>query len=303
MEKLKNIPLVVDESSAETRNLFAQTIYMMEGGTSKGKALKSDPLGTAPLRTFRCAVFSSGEPPVLSERDLSGAQVRVLEFSQSPWGGVLPREQYEAWTAKIAANYGHAADAFLEHFIRIQATGALDWATAWPDDDALSSVENRVKKIVNLAAICGMIVNELFHLDFNPEDDCDRIFAMIREQLNVKERSADRIMADVQDFYQENRVSFIATATDPDTSRVTAPEPRAGKVYGYTFGDDLGVIKSVFKDAMAKMSPNNPNAGDYAVHRLKQAGKITGHRQVKTVNGQQVAFVYFPDFFNKEECF
>lgn len=302
MEKLKNVPLVIDESSAETKNIFSEMIYMMEGGTSKGKATKSDPLGIAPIRTFRCAVFSSGEPPVLKEEFLSGAQVRVIEFSQSPWGGVLPSEQYEAWTAKIQANYGHAADAFLEQFIKIKDSGGLDWENAWPDDAQLSPVENRVKKIINLAAICGMIANELFQLGFDPEGDCRRIFSTIREQLTTKEASADRIMAMVGDFYMENQAGFIPTATDEVTGQVTAAVPRTGKVYGYRFGDDLGVIKSVFKDAMAQRL-NQPNGGDWAVHRLVKAGKLTGPRYVRKVNGRQEPFVYFVNFFREEPCF
>jgi hypothetical protein len=300
MEKLKNIPLVIDESSAETKNIFSEMIYMMEGGTSKGKAVKSDPLGIAPIRTFRCAVFSSGEPPVLRDDFLSGAQVRVIEFSQSPWGGVLPREQYEAWTTKIQENYGHAADAFLEQFIRIKYT--IDWATSFPNDDKLTSVENRVKKIINLATICGYIANELFGLDFDVDEDCSRIFEMIREQLEAKEASAERIMAMVGDFHLENQAGFITAATDPDTGRITAPPPRAGKVFGYRFGDDLGIIKSVFKDAMAQRL-NQPNGGDWAVHRLVKSGKLASARQHKVVNGRQEIFVYFVNFFQEEPCF
>ena len=303
MEKLKNVPLVIDESSAETRNIFSEMIYMMEGGTSKGKAIKGDPFGIAPIRTFRCAVFSSGEPPVLKEEFLSGAQIRVIEFSQSPWGGVLPREQYEAWTAKIHANYGHAADAFLQQFIRIKDTDAIDWATAWPDDDKLTSVENRVKKIVNLATICGMIANELFQLGFDPEADCARIFDMIREQLTTKENTGERIMDQVRDFYYENQAAFIETATDPVSHKITAGPPKGnGKVYGYTFGRDLGVIKAVFKEALAKRS-NQANGGDWAIHRLVKGGHLTATSDKRVVNGRQIRMVYFRDFFQEEPCF
>lgn len=303
MEKLKNVPLVIDESSAETKNIFSEMIYMMEGGTSKGKAVKGDPFGIAPIRTFRCAVFSSGEPPVLKEEFLSGAQVRVIEFSQSPWGGVLPREQYEAWTAKIQANYGHAADAFLEYFIRVKDTDAIDWATAFPDDDKLTSVENRVKKIINLATICGYIVNDLFDLKFDVDKDCARIFSMIREQLTTKENTAERIMDQVRDFYYENQTAFIETATDPISHKITSGPPKGnGKVYGYIFDRDLGIIKSVFKEAMAKRS-NQANGGDWAIHRLIKSGDLGAARNLRVVNGRQIRMVYFCNFFEDAPCF
>jgi hypothetical protein len=298
MEKLKNIPLVIDESSGETKNIFESTIYMMEGGTSKGKALKSDPMGTAPLRTFRCAVFSSGEPPVLNEQFMSGAQVRVIEFDSGPWGGALPREQYEAWTGKIASNYGYAADAFLEHFIRIK--DEIDWETTRDGDDGLTPVENRVKKFVNLVCICGIIVNELFKLGFEVETDCDRIFEQIREKLGGKEKSSDRIIADIHDFYLENQANFLETAADPLTKKITAAVPKTGKVYGYIFGQDLGIIKSVFKTGMAQRM-NQPNAGDWAIHRLVKSGHIAAPRYVRQINGKQEAFVYLVNFFGVPE--
>jgi uncharacterized protein (DUF927 family) len=300
MEKLKNIPLVIDESSMETKNIFESIIYMMEAGMSKGKALKSDPLGTAPIRTFRCAVFSSGEPPVVKEENLSGAQIRVIEFDSCPWGSELPRKQYEAWTAKIMANYGHAAEAFIEAYLRIKDD--IDWNETHPGDDKLTSIENRVKKIVNLVQVCGKVVNELFDLGFDVNQDCAKAFEIIKDQLQGKQKTAERIMEYIHDFYVENQVNFLETKTEEFTGKITAPTPKAGKVFGYIFGQDLGILKSVFKDAMEKKL-NQPNGGGYALKRLKKSGDISEYRHGKQVNGRREYYVYFCNFFTQEEAF
>ena len=300
MEKLKNIPLVIDESSGETRNIFETTIYMMESGTSKGKALKSDPLGTAPIRTFRCAVFSSGEPPVLKEEFLSGAQVRVIEFATSPWGGVLPREQYEEWTAKIQANYGHAADAFIEWFLRNR--DEIDWEVIQTGDNDLSPVESRVKKVVNLIWTCGLVVNELFGLGFDVDEDCAKVFEVIRGQLEEKQKSAERILGDIHDYYQENQANFLVTSIDKFTGKISAPEPKAGKVYGYVLNDghDLGFIKGPLKEYMSR---RHPNGGDWAIHRLKESQVIPSTRTQRWINGVIHNLIFFHNFFKHEETF
>ena len=268
--------------------------------TDAEKALKSDPLGTAPLRTFRCAVFSSGEPPVIKEEDLSGAQVRVIEFDSGPWGGELPREQFETWVEKISKNYGHAADVFIEHFIKTQ--NEYDWNTTHPGDDKLTPVENRVKKIINLIWVCGTVVNELFDFDFDVDKDCIRIFEIIKKQLELKQKTSERIMDHVHDFYLENQANFIETTTDPLTHKITAKVPNSGKVHGYIFGQDLAIIKSVFKDAM-NLRLHQPNGGGYAINRLIKSKDIAGHRTMKQVNGRQESYVYFFEFFGHQELF
>jgi len=300
MEKLKNIPLIIDESSGETKNIFEQVIYQMESGLGKGKALKSDPFGTAALRSFRCAVFSSGEPPVLSEQFMSGAQIRVIEFDASPWGGELTSAKYERWFNKLMANYGHAIDPFIERFIELKDT--IDWETTLPGDDTLTSVENRVKKNINLIWLCGTIVNELFDFRFDVDKDCVRIFEMMHKELDVKAKSADRIMADVHDFYFENQFYFINTVKNEFGKITSEPNKHQGKVYGYKFGDDLAIIKSVFKEAMNSLS-KQPNAGDWAIHRLKKKNYITDNRTVKVVDGYQQSFVYFYKFFEENSGF
>jgi hypothetical protein len=306
MEKLKNVPLIIDESSGETRPIFESMIYMMEGGMGKGKALKSDPTGTAALRSFRCAVFSSGEPPVLSPDFLSGAQVRVIEFESCPWGAELQRKTYERWFSKLTSNYGHAADVFIKRFLEVRSS--VDWDRSFAGDDQLSPVENRVKKFINLVSICGEIVNELFDLKFDVKKDCDRIFDTLRSTLTLKTKSAERILQDIHDFYAENQASFLEVKHDDMTNTNVAAVPKTGKVFGYLFTNsatgatDLAIIKSVFKDHMnARLK--QPNGGDWAIHRLIEKQVITSSRSDKMINGKRQFFIYFADFFKPEDPF
>lgn len=109
---VNGIPMIVDDTKrSKSKDMVAETIYMINSGRGKARAnLK----GTNETKTFRTVLLSTGETPATSFTKDGGTRGRTLEISGRPFNN---ESQQTAIFVKqleqgLKANYGFAGPMF-----------------------------------------------------------------------------------------------------------------------------------------------------------------------------------------------
>ena len=312
MENLKNVPLVIDELSSETKPTFDDVIYMMESGISKGKALRDDPSGIAEQRTFRLGVFSSGEPPILGDQSPGGASIRVWEFHGNPFGE-NNRELIQDLETGLYDNNGVAIDAFLRAFEEKKDLYTADDAEKFlVDDPNRSNVENRMLKTINPIWVTGRIINELFGLGFDVDSDIEHIYKHVAGAIDQSTRTIDKIIEDIESHVAENPTAYPIVESENlfDQNLIVRPvnNQMPTKIYGYIHkkpvsvnGEepraDLLLIHGSYVKRINEQR-NIINSGKYIVNLLKERGVISSSNVRKQINNHRARFLVFENFFS-----
>lgn len=295
MENLKNLPLVIDELSTEEKKTMDNIVYLMEGGSGKGKASKLKPMEVEAIRSFKMGVFSSGEPPLISDRSLGGVYVRVWEFSGSPFGEIN-KDLIKKIESGIGKNFGSPIEIFLKNFL-LDPKLYLDDSISFFEDKT-NNKEERVLKILNTIYRTGLSINEIFGLDFPVKKDMKKIFDVIRQNLTSKSATTENFIDEVRGFYASQSEQFLKVEMDPGGQSVEKMK-RGNVINGYKFGNDLGIIQKVFTDTFR--DSHGRRGTRYIIDRLIEGGYVKERRTIKRINGARVSLVYFLDFFDPEE--
>lgn len=307
MENLKNIPLVIDELSSENGKNFNKVVssiaYTMEGGIAKGKASRTDNKGISEQRTFKLGIFSSGEPPMLSNESMGGSTVRVWELAGSPFGEsnkTLVREL----EAALKENYGVAIDKFIKGFLINQEI--FDTNESFYNGET-EDTENRLLKMLNKIFITGVLVNQIFNLNFPVAEDMFLIFETLRIPITEKARNAERIKEILADIYQAEPFTFPEVMIQPGGKKEAIYQK--GKIptimNGYVFneGKDLAVLRGRFKEIVGEKI--HQNIGNSLIKYLAKKNEIKSWkaregRYRERVDGKPVDLVYFENFFDSD---
>ena len=325
-EMLRNVPMILDDLSGQQRKTFRDFVYALEGGMSKAKASREDPLATVQIRTWRLGVFSSGEPPMLDESALGGEAVRVWEFPGSPFGENQPALIRDI-EQTIAHNYGLGIRAFVEYLLATPPGGVesrLDAAAkllptyhgaAWVDGDdgaAYTPVERRMLRALNAIFVTGAMVNDLLNLGWNVAEDMAAAFEVVRAPVREKIRTVDNMLQFIGDYVEAHPAEFPKVDTAPgggNAVKYPGGRPPAGVgIKGFLMqgGRDLGVIKSGFNAIMEECY--GPGRAAWALGLLVEKGVVydspearhLGRRQMR-IDGRHVGLVYFENFFDMAE--
>jgi hypothetical protein len=304
METLKNLPLVIDELSSETKRNYDSIVYQMESGLAKGKASRTDPNRTEKQRSFRMGVFSSGETLMLNEKSLGGARIRAWEFPGSPFGE-SNKPLIASIEKTISENYGTAIEHFLINYFRTVDFAMSDETFYTAGEIPLSNVEARMLKMLEKVWHVAHLVNEAFSLGWPVDEDLNHVFEAVRAPLNENVRSIEKIMDFLHGYYSINKAMFphvdYSKIVQKNEVKYDGGKP-PNKIAGYRFGADLGIIKTHFLEILDEHLGRN-SGGHWAIDRLKEKNVIESSRERHRVEGDIVNMVYFKNFFEAEEVF
>ena len=304
LEQLKNLPLIIDELSSERNgNNIDAILYQFESGVSKGKASKGNANSFEEQRTFATGIFSSGEPPIISDQAYTGAEVRTWQFTGQPFGesnAVLVAEVEKM----IEENYGVAFEYFLKSYF---ANSNLYEELNNKDDNFLDNknfndIENRIMKQIKPIYITGTLVNELFKFEWDVDADMKEIFKQLTNNLKSegsKDRTVDKLLAEINGMYQQNIKGFYEVQPDMNGKQVANITKSGGKVSGFVFGRDMGWIKKDFIEKF-NLEAKSGTKGRYVLNMLLDGKVISKGRVQKRVNGSYVDLIYFKDFLLDE---
>ena len=318
-EILKSIPLIIDDMSGDAKKHYSDLIYTVEGGVSKLKASKEDPMNTVKMRTWRLGLFTSGEPPLLSESALGGEAVRVWEFAGSPFGEDQP-ELIRTIEQTIAHNYGVGVRAFIPQLIKSrdmlekELSGYRGAAWVAGDANGYTPVERRMLKSLNAIFAVGVIANKLFNLGWDVAEDMAAIFELIRKPVQEKIRTVDNISEFLRGYVDSHPVEFPAIEPLPGGGNTVKYKgghaPGGSGIKGFLINDgvDLGIISTQFSVLMDELFA--PGRSLWARNLLAEKGVIydnpeskhRGRRQIR-VDGRRKSLVYFENFFDMDDDF
>lgn len=305
LEKLKNLPLILDELSVLSNTIVDDIIYTFEGELSKGKASSKNALQNTAQRSWCTVIFSSGEPSLSRAQSLGGIHVRLLEFSGGPFR-TEDRDFVDRFRGLLLQNHGHALEVFLNEFFRSRWQ---DIEFFW-DQKTLSRTEGRLSDLFQAVFIAGVLAERAFNFGFNPKEIVQKIF---KETLAERSNEGDytsRFLSFLADYVTRNRSFFKdiirGTVSSPDEYEDLESESKIkSKLFGYIFKNDqaetaydLGVTKSDFQSIVKDWG--QPVTERMLLKLLKEKGKIVtekdDNRVRKVINGETKALIYFKDF-------
>ncbi len=114
---LNSLPLILDDTKRARHPAdIAQTLYDVATGRGKNRGTVK---GLARAGTWRTALISSGEAPIVSFTEDGGTRARVLPVWGSPFGAAdaATAKVVRALDAGVRANYGHVGPRFVRHLI------------------------------------------------------------------------------------------------------------------------------------------------------------------------------------------
>jgi uncharacterized protein (DUF927 family) len=113
---LNSLPVIIDELqlARDARGKINFNVYELASGSGKLRSNKT--LGLASTPTWACCFITSGETPLVSENDGSGAINRVIEIECKAAQKVILDGHKTAGI--LRANYGHAGKLFIEKLLK-----------------------------------------------------------------------------------------------------------------------------------------------------------------------------------------
>lgn len=303
LEQLNNVPLFLDELSVVRDADVQDLAYIVESQKAKGKASSTNPLKTVPQRNWCTTIFSTGEPSILSDHSLGGAEVRVIEFSGNPFKEDN-RSLVEGFRMGLMENYGHALEPFLRAFFNFD----LSRVEFFWDEGELTRVEYRIADIFQAVYIAGVLFEQVFSLGVDPKAIVKSVFKEIKKERINEGDFISRFISFLMDHFSANRTTFrdaIKGGSKNSDDYHTSERGIKTKILGYVFKErfdaedfDLGIIKSEF-NGIVKAWGAGPTSRTILME-LRRRNWITCEkdniRLRKRVDGETKPLIYFPNF-------
>jgi len=306
LEHLRNVPLCIDELTSKNMKNFQSVIYSISGGVSRGKASSIDPFDIVELRNFSTLIFSNGEPPMLAQNSFAGETVRVWELNAPPFG-VDDENLINDILSTIMENFGHAIELFILNYLNLEDEfNNRESFIPLEKIKTLANAERRILKQLDVIYFTGLLVNEIFKIDFPVNRDMQYIFKTICKQIAEKVIHTDNILSDIADYVTINQSAFPLVGKLFKKNTIESKALSNQKIFGFLFpnnndGHDLGIIRSHFIEWMNDRWNSN-TGGLYVLSILKEKGIIPNRCQ-KRIDEKVVDLVYFENFFGPEETY
>jgi len=306
-EELKNLPLFLDELSGKNIMNVSDIIYQLGNGVGKGKASYNDPMAVAEQRTFCTGTFSTGEPPILADGNNRGLNIRAWEIDQLPFGSSSVGAEIKAIEALLEENYGLAFEPFINEFFKKRDMYDQEYEII---DRKLSNEEERVMKIIKLIYVTGLIISDLFKLDWNIKSDISKVFDLISEKLEREDgenSTGAEFFEIVKQRFRIHESNFVNIKKGYDGKFIY----ENGKNYtlfqglkGYIIEENdekktLAWVKSDFLDEFTdKKGVSN---GNNMINIMKQEGIIREKRKQIKIKNLKIDYIFFENFFSSCE--
>lgn len=269
---LNSLPVVIDELqlAKDSHGKMLFDVYKLASGAGKLRSNKT--LGIAQSLTWANCFLTSGETPITSENDASGAINRVIEIECKADNKVIADGHKTAGIMK--SNYGFAGRKFIEH---LAEGGELDNARALYEKNYTACMQNdTTEKQASAAAIivtADQLATEWIFQDNNALTVSD-MASFLKSKKAVS--AADRGYHYICDWVSQNANRLKGGSTETDTyGQIITKGEDAGWVY---------IIRSVF-DKVCEDGKFSPRAllGHLRTKRLIQT-RDKGFTKTKRIN-------------------
>ncbi|MBQ8552321.1 MAG: DUF927 domain-containing protein [Clostridia bacterium] len=241
---VNSLPLCLDELQiAKDRKNFDDLIYMLTEGVGRVRGAKTG--GIQAIRTWRCAVLSTGEMPVAGSSSGAGAVNRIIEIDckeeklfSDPRGII----------SDVSRSYGHAGRKFAELLCEERN---LSLAKALQAEYFTELSRNDTTEKQALSASLILTADHLADLWIFHEDESLCVadiapFLSTKDEVDSNRRALDWLYG----WVAENSNAFMRRGD------VYVDGGPRGAVYGRITEKGIAIIKTVFERAMADAGYN-----------------------------------------------
>ena len=298
---LNGVPFLIQEASSKMNTRKGETariIYMLSEGKTRGKANPDSSMATAPIREFRTVVISNGEISLLADNDLTGSQIRLIQFTSA--FGVIDIDFIQKTENLIRDNYGLLAKDFVKKVMetdlkQFKPFRVIDPKSCTPAQKEKINHLNRVIKQLQPIFIAGCIAEELFGFGYDPTKIVSEVYDQLEKQILQSVGIVYQFMPWLRNFVFQNADKFPTEA---------GLQVFSGTRWGVIKGDDLLIIKSAFDGEIMKAYADSDGKLSKAILQ-ELANKGVTERDSEgnpTRNYKNKRCVWFKDFFKDQEA-
>jgi hypothetical protein len=221
------LPIFLDDAQHCPAALKRSVVYMIANGRGKGRGGGGSMKGLRETSTWHTVALSTSEEPLHESSPHEGARGRIL-----PVGGLVPpfprgsAELVQAVERAVAANHGHAGEAFIRH---LNCWTEVEWIRCRGRYSEIRTELLRSSSSDLLGRVSGYIASiqlaaeaacPLLGLPFKP----DVVAAWLRIHLEEQQSNQNVLLTalrDLADFYVSNIQHFAGDGCYNPTKRAS----------------------------------------------------------------------------------
>lgn len=252
-ETLCDLPLPFDEAGAGESTGIDRVVYMLNNGT--GKARSNQRLGVRETPRWRTITLSTGERELVDRHAATGAQIRVLQFRVSSFGGERGAAWVDALRERCEAHHGNVGRRWIEALVGIE-----DWrelreeyaaARAWFREQSSGQLMQRQAVYFALLWVAEVLAYRVLGLGDERGATVQRFFLEDEERDEI-ESAADRALESVSQWLVSNPESFPELEPNSSGKLQTSASRRLGRpIFGVRHGDRVYVLTSALRERFA----------------------------------------------------
>lgn len=270
---LRSMPMLLDETQLLEKGKNGTPkfkIYELAEGVGKVRGTAN--LGLADVPIWNNCFITSGETPIISERDGAGAMNRVIEVACAPDKKIVENGAYSA--TFFANNYGFGGRPFI---LKLMQDGNIEKAMQIYEKHRTACINDKATEKQAMAAAMILTADDLItEWFFGGEPLTD-------EDMSGFLKSAEAVSSEVRGY--ENMCSWVSVNYNKFTTAST-PVIDKGEIYGTIENDIAYIVRSVFDNACADAGFNSIALLSYMKTKelicVRKDGK--GYNVLKTIS-------------------
>jgi hypothetical protein len=250
---LNDLPQCYDEVGVADPELIRSMVYTLVNGEGRTRSTKEATVRFTPR--WRTVVLSTGEPEIVTERDPTGAQARVINVPVLGFGG-LGAAEIDVLVRECARHYGALGRAWLEalvHMTDVERAALRETYDAIAADirRAADAAGNRVASRTAAYFAAMAVAETLLAARFGLGSTAAETVLTAVSHRNGDDEGrvkplAERIVDELRDWIMSAPSAFPRKG---DVSHLTT------RVYGYDLGDGMyALVPSVLTDYLNSKS-------------------------------------------------
>ena len=250
-ETLCDLPIPFDEAGSGDALTIEKTVYMLNNGV--GKARSNRALGVRETPRWRTVGMSTGERELVDRHAATGAQIRLLQFRVSCFGGV---ERGAAWVddvrTRCEANHGNVGRRWIEAIVEsddwTEVQKQYDDAKAWFREQASGQLMQRQAVYFALLWVVECLA---FHALGIGDERGATVTAFFQTNEDVQdeiESAADRALESVSQWVGSNADAFPGLSPDANGRLITRAKTFGRAIAGVRHKRRVYVLTSALRE-------------------------------------------------------
>ena len=248
-ETLCDLPLFFDEAGAGDAPVIEKTMYTLNNGV--GRARSNRGLGARETSSWRTVPVSTGERELVDRHASTGAQIRILQFRVSRFGG----ERGAAWVDDVRdrclKNHGHVGRKWIEAIVDVE-----DWtdireqyesAKKWFREHSQGQLMQRQAVYFALLWTVECLANDVLGIG-SESGETVQTFFLDDEQREVIESAGERALESVAQWIVSSPDSFPVLSFDSKAKLVTKGKSFGRPIAGVLHEDRVYILTSMLRD-------------------------------------------------------